>query len=157
MNNNIIKKISFICVIVLAIFGIRILSQHVWTKSTVEKCANLATLMDVEDWWGNPIKIHRLPSDDGTAVIYIAIAAGKDREYDTADDYSAQSVNFNWSKMAGQHVGEMTKEGTKGFFKGIFKKNEHSDSKKDKESVEHDLPHNLLQRKYGWNKEEETK
>ena len=104
------------------------------TQSRVEDAARIAESRDLvdgycfdykSDWWGNPICIRREKAGDNLAILYIAVAPGRDGKVGTDDDYTKLRVDFNKSKIVGRWVGNRLKQFAHGFVEGENTPNRH--------------------------------
>ncbi len=100
-----VDKTTVITGIMVLIFGFVIwqyIIPYFVTTSRVEKSVRIAQSKDLidgycfenkVDWWNNPICTKRELVEEGRAVAYMAISAGRDGVFDTKDDYTAIEID----------------------------------------------------------------
>lgn len=88
------------------------------TLESVAKSAKHGLVVHRNDGWDRPIKVTE--REFSNAVEYTAHSAGKDGQFNTADDLTYSETDFKKTKMAAEWAGRKAKETTKGFFRGLF-------------------------------------
>ncbi len=154
-NEKQILAIGLFILAIIIIFGY-IFVQKIVTEDQLEQAAKIARSQDlqtgycfdaIQDWWGTNICIKREVAQDGMAVEYMAVSAGKDKSFDTNDDMTVVKIDLNKSKILGKWAGKRAKEVTKGLQEGIFTKSKFDDMDGKKEIGEPDKPEN---KKFNW-------
>lgn len=108
-------------------------------ESTARLCGTLASqcatqdlsedkvgsvLAGKEDAWGNEFRYKRVV--DEYAAYYVVGSAGRDGQFDTADDIMVIKYDKNTARIVGEYVGSRTKEALTGLVNGIKNKTKFS-------------------------------